>query len=132
MGNDIAGTTRDLQSIQADAHFKYRGLSFFGEYANRVATDGSPVNDLGEVYHTGSALNLQTGYLFKNNWEFAGRYTQVNFEDATGLDDFTQYTLGFSKYVVGHNLKIQGDFGITQEANNDDIIFIRLQTEFNF
>jgi hypothetical protein len=29
-------------------------------------------------------------------------------------------------------LKIQGDFGITQEANNDDILFIRLQTEFNF
>ena len=132
MGNDIAGSTRDLRSIQADAHFKYRGLSFFGEYANRVATDGNAVNDLGEVYHTGSALNLQGGYLFKNNWELAGRYTQVDFEDATGLDNFTQYTVGFSKYVVGHNLKIQGDFGITQEANNDDILFIRLQTEFNF
>tara|TARA_B100001057_G_scaffold117054_1_gene115634 strand:- start:1346 stop:2461 length:1116 start_codon:yes stop_codon:yes gene_type:complete len=132
MGNDIAGSTRDLQSIQADAHFKYRGLSFFGEYANRVTTDGSPENDLGEVYHTGSALNLQGGYLFKNNWELAGRYTQVDFEEATGLDNFTQLTVGFSKYVVGHNLKIQGDFGITQEANNDDILFIRLQTEFNF
>lgn len=132
MGNNIAGSTRDLRSIQADAHFKYRGLSFFGEYANRVATDGDAVNDLGEVYHTGSALNLQGGYLFKNNWELAGRYTQVDFEEATGLDNFTQFTVGFSKYVVGHNLKIQGDFGITQEANNDDILFIRLQTEFNF
>ena len=122
----------DLQSIQADAHFKYKGLSFFGEYANRVATDGGPINELNEIYHTGSALNLQTGYLFKNNWELAGRYTQVNFEDETGLDNFTQYTVGFSKYIVGHNLKIQGDFGITQEANNNDILFIRLQTEFNF
>ena len=132
MGDDILGSTRDLQSIQADAHFKYKGLSFFGEYANRVATDGGPIYELNEIYHTGSALNLQTGYLFKNNWELAGRYTQVNFEDETGLDNFTQYTVGFSKYIVGHNLKIQGDFGITQEANNNDILFIRLQTEFNF
>ncbi|MDG1841215.1 MAG: porin [Crocinitomicaceae bacterium] len=132
MGDDIMGSTRDLQSIQADAHFKYKGLSFFGEYANRVSTDGGPINDLNEAYHTGSAINLQTGYLFKNNWELAGRYTQVNFEEATGLDNFTQYTFGFSKYVVGHNLKIQGDFGITQEENNEDLIFIRLQTEFNF
>ena len=68
---DILGSTRDLQSIQADAHFKYKGLSFFGEYANRVATDGGPINELNEIYHTGSALNLQTGYLFKNNWDIS-------------------------------------------------------------
>ncbi len=132
MGSNILGSTRDLQSIHADAHFKFRGFSFFGEYANRVSTNGGPVNELNEVYHTGSALNLQAGYLMENNWELAGRYTQVNFEDATGLDNFTQFTFGFSKYVVGHNLKIQGDLGITQEANNDEILFVRLQTEFNF
>ncbi len=132
MGQDIAGTTRDLQNIQADAHFKYRGLSFFGEYANRKTMDGTPVNELNEVYYTGSALNLQAGYLFRNNWEIAGRYTQVNPERVTGYNDVKQYTIGFSKYVVGHNLKIQGDIGITQEENQKDILLIRLQTEFNF
>ncbi len=132
MGQDIAGTTRDLQNIQADVHFKYSGISFFGEYANRKTLDGSPVNELNEVYYTGSAINLQAGYLFKNNWELAGRYTQVNPERVTGYNDVKQYTIGFSKYVVGHNLKIQGDIGITQEVNQDDVLLIRLQTEFNF
>ena len=131
-GDYVTGALRDLQNIQADAHFKYKGLSFFGEYANRKTMNGGPVNELGEVYFTGSALNLQTGYLFKNNWELAGRYTKVNPEDATGYNNVKEYTLGFSKYVVGHNLKIQGDIGITQEDNRDDMLLIRLQTEFNF
>ena len=131
-GAYINGTLRDLQNIQADAHFKYKGLSFFGEYANRTVIGGSPVNELNEIYYTGSALNLQAGYLFKNNWELAGRFTQLNPENVTGFNDVNQYTIGFSKYVVGHNLKIQGDIGITQEANKDDLLLIRLQTEFNF
>ena len=132
MGQDITGSTRDLQNIQADAHFKYKGLSFFGEYANRKTMDGIAVNELNEVYYTGSALNLQAGYLFKNNWEIAGRYTQVNPEDITGYNNIEQYTLGFSKYVVGHNLKIQGDIGLTQEDNKENTVLFRLQTEFNF
>ncbi len=131
-GDYMIGTLRDLQNIQADAHFKYKGVSFFGEYANRKVMGGSPVNELNEVYYTGSALNLQAGYLFKNNWELAGRFTQLNPENVTGFNNVNQYTLGFSKYVVGHNLKIQGDIGITQEANKDDLLLIRLQTEFNF
>ena len=47
-------------------------------------------------------------------------------------NNINQYTLGFSRYVVGHNLKIQGDIGFTQEANKNDMLLIRLQTEFNF
>ena len=68
----------------------------------------------------------------KNNWEIAGRYTQVSPDGATGNNNMKEYTLGFSRYVVGHNLKIQGDIGFTQEANKDDMLLIRLQTEFNF
>ena len=133
MGSNIAGSTRDLLNIQADAHFKYKGFSFFGEYANRNTMNGeSSVNELNEVFYTGSAVNLQAGYLLKNNWEFAGRYTQLNPNEDTGYNNISEYTIGFSKYVVGHNLKIQGDIGIKQEENNSDILLIRLQTEFNF
>ena len=71
-------------------------------------------------------------YLIKNNWEVAGRYTQVTPEKITLNNNIKQYTLGFSRYVVGHNLKIQGDVSYTQESNRDNIIMFRLQTEFNF
>lgn len=136
------GDLRDLQSLFVDVHFKFKGLSFFGEYVNRKAND-SPIvsvlyDELGNAidgdytYYTGSAINLQAGYLMKNNWEIAGRYTQVSPDGATGNNNMKEYTLGFSRYVVGHNLKIQGDIGFTQEANKDDMLLIRLQTEFNF
>ena len=135
---------RDLESIFIDAHFKYKGFSFFGEYVNKVTRNGSAVLDgtfddvLGEwttvdlSYYTGSAFNLQMGYLMKNNWEIAGRYTQVNPEKITLNNDINQYTLGFSRYVVGHNLKVQGDVSLTQEATKENVLMFRLQTEFNF
>ena len=68
----------------------------------------------------------------KNNWEIAGRYTQVKPEKITLNNDITQYTLGFSRYVVGHNLKVQGDVSLTQEDTKENKLMFRLQTEFNF
>ena len=139
----IENNLRSLQTIFADIHFKYKGLSFMGEYVNRTIPNGSPVLwaiydingeiiDVEETYYTGSAINLQMGYLMKNNWEIAGRYTQVTPEAITLNNNINQYTLGFSRYVVGHNLKVQGDISYTHEENKDDIVMFRLQTEFNF
>lgn len=144
MGDYMEFGTRDLASIHADMHLKYKGFSMFGEYATRSTTDGEAVtsavydaNDIitevVETYYTGSSFNVSMGYLFKSNWEIAGRYTTVTPEDITMINDVNMYTVGFSKYVVGHNLKVQGDISLTQEANNDDdMVMFRLQTEFNF
>ena len=144
ISSNLLGELRDLESIFIDAHFKLKGFSFFGEYANKVARNGSAVLEgtfdevLGEwtsvdlSYYTGSAINLQMGYLMKNNWEIAGRYTQVKPEKITLNNDITQYTLGFSRYVVGHNLKVQGDVSLTKEATKENKLMFRLQTEFNF
>lgn len=133
---------RNLKTIFVDAHFKYQGFSFLGEYSSRE-TNGNPnvaplYDEAGlkiigvYTYYTGSAINLQTAYLLKNNWEVSGRYTQVTPESITGFANLTQFTLGFSRYVVGHNLKIQGDIGLSQEDGSDDQLVIRLQTEFAF
>ena len=65
-----------------------------------------------------------------NNWEISGRYTTVNANDYN--NDLNQYTIGFSKYVVGHNLKVQTDFSYTTEKGQNDQLLFRLQTEFNF
>jgi hypothetical protein len=65
-----------------------------------------------------------------NNWEISGRYTTVNANEYN--NDLNQYTIGFSKYVVGHNLKVQTDFSYTTEQGQNDQLLFRLQTEFNF
>ena len=72
----------------------------------------------GSVY-TGTGLNLQAGYLLKNNWEFAGRFTQINPGATTGKDVHSQYTFGISKYVAGHKLKVQTDVSYMTTEGSD-------------
>ena len=139
-GNYLVGDLENLQTLFIDAHFKYQGFSFFGEYVDRKTSDGSPLlensfvdgESIDECYYTGESINLQLGYLMKNNWEIAGRYTNVNANDLYDNNDLIQYTIGFSKYVVGHNLKVQTDFSYTTEQGENDKLLFRLQTEFNF
>ena len=139
-GDYLIGDLENLQTLFIDAHFKYQGFSFFGEYVDRKTSDGSPSlensfvdgESIDECYYTGESINLQLGYLMKNNWEIAGRYTNVNANDFYDNNDLNQYTIGFSKYVVGHNLKVQTDFSYTTEQGENDKLLFRLQTEFNF
>ncbi|MCA0152618.1 porin [Winogradskyella vincentii] len=126
----------DQTTVFADAMFKYKGFSFMGEYAKRTAddeiatdVDGTPT---GDIVLTGNALNLQAGYLFKNNYEIAGRYTSTDYESVTNRDPERQYTLGFNKFIVGHKLKIQSDLSYTTVDGNEDNITFRLGFDFHF
>ncbi len=140
---DSSMPTRDLQTIFADVHLKWDAFSWMVEYANRTATNGSPliygqVVEMGDIitlndsYYTGQSLNTSLGYLLPSNWEVAARYTQVEPETATMNPDLTQYGFGVSRYIVGHNLKVQSDINLLQEEGSPDEIMFRLQTEFNF
>jgi len=126
----------DINTLFIDAMFKYQGFSFMGEYANRTADEAIAVNpngmETGDVVLVGNALNTQAGYLFKNNYEIVGRYTTTNFKDITGREDEDQYTLGVSKYVVGHKLKVQSDISYTSLDGNDDNITFRLGFDLHF
>jgi phosphate-selective porin OprO and OprP len=133
---DFLPETRDLSTIFADAHFKYKGFSSMAEYANKKS-EGSPlVYDADGVildsFETGEGFNWQAGYLFKNNLEIAARYTRVTPEPITGRNPNTQYTLGLSRYFVGHNLKIQTDATLIEEEAEDKILMYRLQLELAF
>lgn len=134
---DFLSESRNLSAVFADMMFKYKGLSIMAEYADKKATNGSAAildtnNIFMESFYTGTAVNTQLGYLFKNNWELAGRYTLVTPEKVTTNNEITQYTLGVSKYIVGHSLKVQSDFSLIQENNTDDVFLFRFQVEMAF
>jgi phosphate-selective porin OprO/OprP len=127
--------TRTLSTIFADMMFKYKGFSVMAEYAVK-SSDESPVfvDASDQEYHfvTGSALNIQAGYLLQSDWELAARFTSVTPEAVLAQEDVSMYTLGISKYIDGHNLKVQSDFSMILEGEMEQSYLARLQFELSF
>lgn len=137
MQNDVGFYKTTISTLFVDAMFKYRGFSFMGEYANRDAKDpiakNSDGTETGDVVRVGNGVNLQAGYLLRKNWEIAARYSDINFDqEITGRNPVDQYTLGLSKYIVGHKLKVQSDFSYLSVQGGVDSVLGRLQLEFHF
>jgi hypothetical protein len=111
--------SRDIQTNMADFLLKYNGWSFAAEYLRRTATDPITTNEDGDqrFVYVGHGQNFQGSYLFKNNFEIAGRYSQVRPDsDIQTLEEkIEQYTIGVTKYIRGHRLKLQSD--LTYEEN---------------
>jgi hypothetical protein len=127
----------DISTLFVDAMFKYSGFSFMGEYANReadapVAVEADGVTETGDVVQVGSAFNFQAGYLFKNNYEVAARFTALDYGEVTGKDKQDQYTIGLSKYIVGHKLKVQSDFSYNTVDGDKDGLEFRLGFDLHF
>ncbi len=137
MINDLGFYETNIKTFFVDAMFKYNGFSFMGEYVDRAAVDPYAKNSdnslTGDVVQVGKALNLQSGYLFKNNYEVAGRFTYVELDkNITGENLKNQYTLGVSKYIVGHKLKVQTDVSYLSVDNEADQVMWRLQLDLHF
>ncbi len=136
LGNDYLENS--LITFFADAIFKQNGVSLMAEYATRTADkEINGFDDKGgeRNFNTGSAINFQMGYLFRNNVEIAARYTMLRADDNgfSGLKDEDQYTLGISKYVVGHKLKVQADITRRAFPDVDDGVYqFRTQVEMQF
>jgi hypothetical protein len=137
MVNDIGFYETTITTLFIDAMFKYNGFSLMGEYVYRSAKDALAKNFdgtlTGDVVQVGSGLNLQSGYLLKNNWEVSSRYTSILLdEEITGRNPQAQYTLGLSKYIVGHKLKVQTDLSYLSEDNGSNGLMYRLQLDIHF
>ncbi len=135
---DTDGTAygKDLNSLFLDLMFKYQNWSLMAEYAQRETTDNSPVvyneiDDVVGVYYTGNATNIALGYMFKGEVELALRWTDVNPEEVVASPE-VQYTLGLSKYVKGHKLKVQTDLTYRNIEFSEDDLLYRLQMDFHF
>lgn len=110
---------RDINTNMADLLFKYNGWAFAAEFLRRRAADAVTTNEDGDVRYVydGHGENYQGSYLFKNNFEIAARYSKVRpqHEIRTLEEQTEQYTVGVTKYIRGHRLKLQGD--LTYETN---------------
>ena len=134
---DWLDESRDLKTFYLDAMYKHNGFSLMAEYADRktkglaiVKTDTSGV--VTQSFYTGNAFNGQASYLFKSDFEIATRYTMIKQDPTTQREDIKQYTLGVSKYIVGHNLKVQSDITLNQQVNSSPLWIYRFQVEFAF
>ncbi|HKJ49205.1 MAG TPA: porin [Christiangramia sp.] len=127
----------DIKTVFVDAVFKYNGLSVLAEYASRDADEPLAIRT-GEtnlpdfIVAEGDAFNVQAGYLFNNNYEIAARYSMNDFNEITNLLDREEYTLGASKYIVGHKLKVQADLNYARQDGLNDFISFRAGFDFHF
>ena len=118
---ETEGLNRNLENYFADMLFKYRGFAWSSEYARRWSNDpvfqdtaaGKEV-----VIYKGHGINTQASYIFENNIEIAGRYTQLWTDNQIerNADATKQYTVGVSKYLNEHRVKIQSDLSYTEDA----------------
>lgn len=132
-GNQI---TNDLTTILIDGIFKYQGWSVQSEYAYKKAADDiSVVTSSGMLnYGTGQGFVLQTGYLFDSDLEVAVRYTKIkpDSKQFSSLTEESEYALALSRYIVGHNLKVQSDLSFHNRPSKSDFLQFRLQFELAF
>ncbi|OEK09478.1 porin [Flavivirga aquatica] len=141
-GTDDAGPKglfyeTNINTLFIDAMFKYKGFSLMAEYADRDTKDPFAKNSdgtlTGDVVEVGKGLNIQTGYLLKKDWEVSARYTSIELDKTiTGENLESQYTLGLSKYIVGHSLKVQTDISHLEVDGGDNELMYRLQFDIHF
>ena len=136
-GAEDAYFETNINTIFLDAMFKYNGVSLMAEYSDRTASDAFAKNSdgslTGDEVQVGKGLNLQMGYLFNNDIELSGRYTHIELDkNITGKNPESQYTLGLSKYIVGHKLKVQTDISHLEIEGSNNKLMYRLQVDFHF
>lgn len=138
LGNELF-ERRDLTSLFVDTVFKYDGWAFQAAYMNRVTKNPITVNPedfLEERFvYVGDGYDTQLSYLFENNYEVIGRYSHQ--KPHNNIENFTpkinQYTLGVTKYIWEHTLKLQAEVTRTDlshfDTTKDENWYVRFQVE---
>ncbi|MBI1316714.1 porin [bacterium] len=130
----------DYSKYGIDLLFKYQGVSLSAEWVmstasvpndltQRVRTDGSvtsdfEINGVQDVENyvknrmiLGDGFNVQAGYIFPSGWSVDGRYTQLNADEFSFLNNTLfydrprYYTLGVGKFFDrNYSFRIQADY----------------------
>lgn len=127
--------TRDIQTWMFDLMAKYRGWSLLYEWADRAIENPVVYDVNGDrvgAFYGGKGHSAQVGYVFPSNWEIAGRYSIVQPQaGSSSSGDYAQYTFAVSRYIRGHNIKVQSDISLTnfESVNTTDPLMFRFQVE---
>lgn len=117
----ILEDTRNIGGYYADLVLKYRGFALNADYMGRYASDPSGVNTQAAYIFTGSGANVQASYIFDSKWELALRNSSIIPDKCTrdfaGYKMWNQSSIGLTRYIIGHNLKVQLD--ITYNSMKD-------------
>ena len=107
------GETRTLKTYYADLVLKYRGFAFVTDFMGRAC--GSPLfaSDPDLSVFVGKGLNVQASYMLPKHWSVALRnatlFADEEIRPVVGYKNYNQTTFGLTKYIVGHNFKVQAD-----------------------
>jgi len=116
----------DLQTFLADVFIKYQGLSVHGEYATRDAD-----RDVG--FGTGTAFMGSLGYIIGDDFGISGRYATLSTSDTfSSLTEHSETTFAVSKYLSGHNLKLQASAGYLDYVSRDNLMRFQVHMEIAF
>ena len=155
----------DYVKYGIDFLFKYKGFSLLGEYVNASARVPSGISkyirdngtidtsvldvDVKSRMMLGNGYNIQGGYVFKNLFSIDGRFSYLQPETYSFLNNATfnnrsnYYTLGITKFLArNYGAKIQldctyinarpGSNGVTGLPIKGDEILTRLMTTISF
>ena len=95
----------DLLILTLDFSGRFGGTNVFGSLI-RASADRAAGSDI-----DATALVLQGGYRFNDDWEGFARYEWSD-PDAAAASDISIFTVGFTRYFAGHNAKWTTDIGI--------------------
>lgn len=110
--------TRNIHAYFVDFIMKYQGWALYADYMGRYC---NTPEYMGGTIFNGSGLNVQTSYIFRNNWEIALRNSMLMpdaaVRGAVRYDLRNQTTFGITRYIIGHSLKVQADVSYNHYTN---------------
>lgn len=114
------GEQRSLSSYFFDFILKYRGFAFYTDFMGRTCDTPLFDGNEGIFVYTGKGLNLQTSYLIKQKWEIALRNSTMfpdrEVQSLAGYRRWNQTTIGVTRYLIGHSLKLQADASYNHQS----------------
>lgn len=106
---------RNLNSLIFDGVFKYAGWAIASEYMQRGAANPITENAEGLTRHVyvGYGMNNQVSKMISCKSELALRYAFITTEEQlqSREADIDELLLGFTRYLNGHRIKLQTNFG---------------------
>ncbi|WP_295935394.1 porin [uncultured Alistipes sp.] len=126
--------TRNLGSYFADFILKYRGFAFYTDFMGRSCDKPLFDPESNAFVYSGMGVNIQTSYLFNKKWEVALRNSTLlpdsEVQPLAGYKRWNQTTVGLTRYIIGHSLKVQMDASYNHRSQAVDPNYNRWEIRF--